>query len=166
VTPTRGPVLAGLAAVAALFGWTGAALLVSLGQPLPRVPLSAPLVLLLLAAILLATALSTRARLAAMRERRPDARPVNPLVTARAAVLAKASSPVGALVVGLYAGYGGYLVQEIAIGARRQLALLCGFAVLSGVAVVAAALFLESVCRLPPPDEEPGRPLGGAEQSS
>jgi hypothetical protein len=166
VTPTRWPVLAAIAAAAAVLGWTGAVLLVSLGQPLPRVPVSAPLVLLLLAAILLAMALSIRARLAAVRERRPDARPINPLLAARAAVMAKASSPVGALVVGLYAGYGGYLLQEVMIAARRQLALLCGFAVLAGVAVVAAALFLESVCRLPPPDEQPGRPVGGAEQSS
>lgn len=166
MTPTRWPVLVGVAAVAAVVGWAGAATLVRFGQPLPRVPLSAPLVLLLLAAILLATALSIRSRLAAVRDRRPDARPVNPLAAARAAVLAKASSPVGALVVGLYAGYGGYLLQEAQIGARRQLALLSGFAVLSGLALIAAALFLESVCRLPPPDEESGRHLGGAEQAS
>jgi len=166
VTQTRWPVLAGVAAVAAVIGWAGAATLVSLGQPLPRVPLSAPLVLLLLAAILLATGLSIRSRLAAARDRRPDARPVNPLAAARAAVLAKASSPVGALVVGLYAGYGAYLLQEAQIGARRQLAMMSGFAVLSGLALIAAALFLERVCRLPPPDEQSGRQVGGSEQVS
>jgi hypothetical protein len=165
VTPTRWPVLVGLAAVAAVVGWTGAVLLVSLGAPLPRIPRSAPLVLLLFAAILLATALSLRSRLVAIRDRRPGARPVNPLMAARAAVLAKASSPVGALVAGLYAGYGGYLVQEVEIAARRQLALLSAFAALAGLAVVAAALFLEIVCRLPPPDEQPGRALGGAEDT-
>jgi uncharacterized SAM-binding protein YcdF (DUF218 family) len=160
------PLLAAAAAVAAVIGWAGGQLLVSIGEPLPRVPLSAPLVLLLLAAILLATALSMRSRLAAARDRRPDARPVNPLAAARAAVLAKASSPVGALVVGLYAGYGAYLLQEVEIAARRQLALLSGFAVLSGLALVAAALLLERVCRLPPPDERSGRNVGDAERSS
>jgi hypothetical protein len=165
VTPTRWPLLAGIAAVAAVIGWTGAAMLVSLGEPLPRVPLSAPLVLLLGSAILLATALSLRSRLTAVRDRRPGARPVNPLAAARAAVLAKASSPVGALVVGLYTGYGLYLLQEVEIAARRQFAVLSGFAVLAGLALVAAALFLERVCRLPPPDERSGRNAGDVEQA-
>jgi hypothetical protein len=167
VTPTRWPVLVGLAGVAAVIGWTGPVLFVRLGAALPGIPPSAPLVLVLFAAVLLATALSLRSRLAAIRDPRPrpGARPVNPLMAARAAVLAKASSPVGALVTGLYAGYGGYLVQEIEIGARRQLALMAGFAALAGLAVVAAALFLEAVCRLPPPEQEPGRAFGGVEDA-
>ena len=149
--PTRLPLLGGLAFLAAVVGWSGARLLESYGVPLPRVPASAPLVLVLLGAILLAFALSLRSRLAAQRERRPDARPVDPLAAARAAMLAQATSLVGALVVGIYVGYGAFLLGELEVGPRRSLAIAAGLTALAAAALVASALYLERVCRLPPP---------------
>jgi hypothetical protein len=150
-----------------LLAWAGAQVLEQQGVPVPRVPVSAPLTILLLAAILLAIALSMRSRLAAVRDRRPDARPVNPLAAARAAVLAKASSPVGAVVVGVYLGYVVFLIPGIDIRVRRNLALMSGFAVLAGLALVASALFLEHVCRVPPPPEErTGRSVGDTNETA
>jgi hypothetical protein len=153
VTPTRLPVLGGVALVAAVVGWSGARLLEAYGVPLPRVPASAPLVLVLLGSILLAFALTLRTRLGAQRERRPDARPVDPLAAARAAMLAQATSLVGAMVVGVYVGYAAFLLGQLEIAPRRSLAIAAGLTALAGVALVASSLFLERVCRLPPPPD-------------
>ncbi|MEV5316926.1 DUF3180 domain-containing protein [Streptomyces sp. NPDC052687] len=149
-------VLAGVFVVAAVLSWAGARLWTSLGT-LPSVPLAAPIVLALIAVVLLATALSLRSRLKAQRERRPEAKGVDPLMAARAVVFGQASALVAALVAGMYGGTGVVLLESLDIPARRDQAIYAGFSVLAGIAVIAAALFLERVCRLPE-DDEPGGP--------
>ncbi|MFD7865215.1 DUF3180 domain-containing protein [Streptomyces sp. NPDC057682] len=141
-------VLAGLFAAAAVLSW-GAARLWSAFGTLPAVPLAAPIVLAVIAVVLLATALSLRARFRAQRERRPGAKGVEPMMAARAVVFAQASALVVALVAGMYAGDGIFLLGSLDIPPRRDQAVYAGFAVLAGIAVVAAALFLEHVCKLP-----------------
>ncbi|MFD5348587.1 DUF3180 domain-containing protein, partial [Streptomyces anulatus] len=96
-------VLAGLFAAAGVLSWGGARLWDAFGT-LPSVPLAASIVLAVIAAILLATALSTRTRLRAQRERRPGAKGVEPLFAARAVVFGQASALVAALVAGMYGG--------------------------------------------------------------
>lgn len=157
MTPTRLPQLAGIAAVAAALGWGGATLIDSSGDTLPRVPPSAPMVLVLFTAIVLALAVTTRSRLRAARERRPGAVGMNPLTVARYVVMAKASSLTGSGVAGLYAGYAVFLVSGADPTAREsRLALSCATAV-AAVALVAVALLLENVCKLPSdPDRKPG----------
>ncbi|MFG2950922.1 DUF3180 domain-containing protein [Streptomyces adustus] len=145
-------VLAGVFVVAGVLSWAGARLWSALGT-LPSVPLAAPIVLAVIAVILLATALSIRARLKAQRERRPDAKGVDPLMAARAVVFGQASALVAALVAGMYGGTGIFLLESLDIPARREQAIYAGFSVLAGFAVIAAALFLERVCRLPEDDE-------------
>ncbi|MGP4109929.1 DUF3180 domain-containing protein [Streptomyces sp. 4N509B] len=141
--------LVGLFAVSAALAWAGAGLWDSLGNTLPAVPLLAPVILGLIAAVLLATALSLRSRLRAQRERRPDARPVDRLMAARAVVFGQASALVSAVVAGLYGGFGVYLAMNmLEISNRRDQAIYAGLSVVTGVAVVATALFLERVCRL------------------
>jgi len=149
-------VLAGVFVVAVVLSWAGARLWTSLGT-LPSVPLAAPIVLALIAVVLLATALSLRSRLKAQRERRPEAKGVDPLMAARAVVFGQASALVAALVSGMYGGTGVVLLESLDIPARRDQAVYAGFSVLAGIAVIAAALFLERVCRLPE-DDEPGGP--------
>ncbi|MEV5340236.1 DUF3180 domain-containing protein [Streptomyces sp. NPDC052676] len=149
-------VLAGVFVVAGVLSWAGARLWTSLGT-LPSVPLAAPIVLALIAVVLLATALSLRSRLKAQRERRPEAKGVDPLMAARAVVFGQASALVAALVSGMYGGTGVVLLESLDIPARRDQAIYAGFSVLAGIAVIAAALFLERVCRLPE-DDEPGGP--------
>ncbi|PKV87046.1 DUF3180 domain-containing protein [Streptomyces sp. TLI_146] len=146
-------VLAGLFAVAGVLSWAGARLWDSLGT-LPSVPLAAPIVLAVIAVILLATALSIRSRLRAQRERRPGAKGVEPLMAARAVVFGQSSALVAALVSGMYGGTGVFLLDSLDIPARRDQAIYAGFSVVAGIAVVAAAFFLERVCKLPDDEDE------------
>ncbi|MFF4588083.1 DUF3180 domain-containing protein [Streptomyces sp. NPDC001388] len=145
-------VLAGVFVVAGVLSWAGARLWNSIGT-LPSVPLAAPIVLALIAVVLMATALSLRARLKAQRERRPEAKGVDPLMAARAVVFGQASALVAALVSGMYGGTGVFLLESLDIPARRDQAIYAGFSVLAGIAVIAAALFLERVCKLPEDDD-------------
>jgi hypothetical protein len=146
-------VLAGLFAAAGVLSWGGARLWEAFGT-LPSVPLAAPIVLVVIAVILTATALSLRARLRAQRERRPGAKGVEPLMAARAVVFGQASALVAALVAGMYGGTGVYLLSSLDIPARRDQAIYAGFSVLAGIGVIAAAFFLERVCKLPEDDDE------------
>jgi hypothetical protein len=147
--------LAAVFIVAGLLSWAGARLWNSVGT-LPRVPLAAPIVLALIAVVLLATALSLRARLKAQRERRPDAKGVDPMMAARSVVFGQASALVAALVAGMYGGTGVFLLESLDIPARRDQAIYAGFSVLAGIAVIAAAFFLERVCKLPEDDDTNG----------
>ena len=115
-------------------------------------PRFAPLWILLIALAEAYTAAMTRARLAG----RPGTRPINPILVARLAALAKASSVVGALALGAYAGFLGVVVQTNSPTANadtRTAALGVGCSL--GLAV--AALLLERVCRArrPPTDDAP-----------
>ncbi|WP_232806872.1 DUF3180 domain-containing protein [Geodermatophilus chilensis] len=106
-----------------------------------------------------------RARLAAQRDRRPPAergsapvRPVEPMLVARLAVLAQASAYVGAVFLGIWVGvllYVGPAVARLQTAGSDTVTGVVGV-VCSG-ALVAAALWLESVCRIPPDrdDETP-----------
>jgi hypothetical protein len=107
-----------------------------------------------------------RARLAAQRDRRPPAergsapvRPVEPMLVARLAVLAQASAYVGAAFVGIWVGvllYAGPAVPRLQTAGSDTVTGVVG--VVCAAALVAAALWLESVCRVPPQrdDEQPG----------
>ncbi|MEU4658043.1 DUF3180 domain-containing protein [Streptomyces sp. NPDC023723] len=150
-------VLAGVFVVAGILSWAGARLWNSVGT-LPSVPLAAPIVLALIAVVLLATALSLRARLKAQRDRAPGAKGVDPLMAARAVVFGQASALVAALVAGMYGGTGVFLLEQLDIPARRDQAYYAGFAVLAAIGVIAAAIFLERVCKLPEDedDDHPG----------
>ena len=146
-------VLVGVFVVAGILSWAGARLWNSIGT-LPSVPLAAPIVLALIAVVLLATALSLRGRFKAQRERRPEAKGVDPLMAAHAIVFGQASALVAALVAGMYGGTGVFLLELLDIPARRDQAIYAGFSVVAGIAVIVAAIFLERVCRLPEDDED------------
>ncbi|MEU6944204.1 MULTISPECIES: DUF3180 domain-containing protein [unclassified Streptomyces] len=149
-------VLAGLFIVAGILSWGAARLWDAVGT-LPSVPLAAPIVLASIAVVLTATALSIRSRLKAQRERRPGAKGVEPLMAARAVVFGQASALVAALVAGMYGGAGVFLLGSLDIPARRDQAIYAGFSVLAGIGVIAAALFLERVCKLPEDDNHNGK---------
>lgn len=113
-------------------------------------PIYAPIWLLLLALAEGYTASVTRGRLLG----RPGTKPINPIVVARLAVLAKATSPVGSLAFGAYAGFLGYVARTDSASADRDtrtaaLGLACS------LLLVVAALLLERVCRVKgPPDAD------------
>ncbi|GAA5007342.1 DUF3180 domain-containing protein [Kitasatospora paranensis] len=155
--PIRLRLLLGITVVAGVLSWAGAKLWGSMGS-LPGVPAAAPVVLAAIAVVLLATAISLRSRLKAVRERQPGAKGVDPLHAARAVVLAQASALVSAVVTGIYAGTGVFLLGQLDIAARQSQAITAGLAVLAGAAVMAAALWLQHICKLPEDHEGPTHP--------
>jgi hypothetical protein len=109
-----------------------------------------------------------RDRLAALREarvaRREDAakrppaqvRPVEPMLVARLAVLAQASAYVGAVFTGIWAGllaHVGPALGRLQAATGDSVTALVGVVCAGGL--VAAALWLESVCRVPPEEHDP-----------
>ena len=149
--PTRPTVLLAIGAVSVAVGWAAIRLWESRDGTTFMVPWSAPGAIAFLAIVLFGIALTLRARLAAFREGRHDAHRPDPIFSARAAALAKASSLVGAIVAGLYLGVGIFLLvdyENSAVERRRLIA--CGVTIGVALVLVAAALFLEHVLRVPP----------------
>ncbi len=111
-----------------------------------------------------------RARLAALREARSPkrqepppqqpapalVRPVEPLLVARLAVLAQASAYVGAIFTGIWAGVLAHVGPALGrLQAATGDSVTAVLGVLCAAGLVAAALWLESVCRVPPEDQDP-----------
>jgi hypothetical protein len=145
--PTRPAtlVVAGLAAAA--LAW----LLISVSYgSMPDLPWLPVVTLAGLAVLEGYAALNTKGRI----ERQPGRDPVNPLMVARFVVLAKASALAGAIFAGFYAGLSGWLfVERTRAATEDRPAALAGLA--ASLALVAAALWLERSCRVPPrPDDE------------
>src|SRR4051794_4518702 len=92
---------------------------------------------------------------------RPErVRPGEPMLVARTAVLAQASAYVGAVFLGIWLGvlaHVGPAVGRLRAAGGDTVTALLGVAV--SAALVAAALWLESVCRVPPDDDGEGGPL-------
>jgi hypothetical protein len=155
--------LAGLFVVAGVLSWAGARLWDAVGT-LPSVPVAAPIVLAVIAVVLLATALSIRSRLRAQRERQPGAKGVEPMMAARAVVLGQASALVAALVAGMYGGTGVFLLTSglTDVPARRDQSIYAGLSVLTALAVIATAMWLERICRLPEDTDDDQGPQGAA----
>ncbi|WP_366489126.1 DUF3180 domain-containing protein [Petropleomorpha daqingensis] len=127
-----------------------------------------------LAVLAIAEALGARtlkARLSAEREARKSqgrgttaarttgpVRPVEPMMVARLAVLAQASAYVGAVFVGVWAGVLVYAAPHIGrLGTATGDTVAAVFGVVSAAGLVLAALWLESVCRVPPGSDDPDR---------
>jgi uncharacterized membrane protein len=79
------------------------------------------------------------------------------MLVARAAVLAQASAWVGAAFAGLWAGVLAYVAAQLGRLAAAPGDTVTGvLGLVLSVALVAAALWLESVCRIPPGGEDDG----------
>jgi uncharacterized protein DUF3180 len=150
--PTSLATLCVAALVAAALAWLAIS---NLYGEFPTMPWLAPLTMLGLALVEAVAAPSTKARI----DRKKGTLPVNPLVVARYVVLAKASALAGALFFGVYAGILLWLLSEG--NGRRAVAndlpqTVVG--VVGAFALVAAALWLERSCRVPPTPPEQGVP--------
>jgi Protein of unknown function (DUF3180) len=78
-------------------------------------------------------------------------RPVEPLLVARLAVLAQASAYVGAVFAGIWGGVLAYVGPELGrLQSARGDTVTALLGLACSVGLVAAALWLESVCRVPP----------------
>lgn len=132
-----------LVAVAAIAGAAAYLVTRTSYESLPAPNVYAEIWIALLAVAELYIAAATRSRLAG----RPGTRPINPLLVARQAALAKASSVVGAVVSGVYAGFLGYVVQLSSPAATRD-TRAGALGVAFGLVLIGAALVLEHVCRV------------------
>ena len=160
MTPTRPGVLVAVAVV------TGAlAYLLADGAygSVPDLPAGAPVSLLVVAVVELVLAKVVRDRVLHRTgsDGRPPRRPLHPLQVARAAVLAKASSMTGALLLGAYGGLFLWVAPRTdVLSAARDDVVVSGLSALAAAGLVAAALLLERACRVPtPPDDAAG--VGG-----
>ena len=144
--PTRPRLLVALAVLSAAVGW-GIVRLVDayLDRSLP-VPWTAAFVMLVLAIALALWARGTRARLSG----RPGTKPMDPILAARSAALAMAASRTGSIVVGFYLGVAVALLPGWSVPYVRERVIVSAVTVLLAGLVVAAALWLERVCRVPP----------------
>ena len=158
--PTRVSVLLALALVACVLGAVIADLVdTATGRRLP-VPWTTVLTLAVIVAGLLTWTLYFRAKL-----KREGSR-INPFMAMRTAALAMAASRFGALVAGFFAGVALWFATDLTTGLARERLLACAASVLCGAVMVAVALWLERICRLPedPEAESPADPadeLGG-----
>ena len=119
---------------------------------MPRLPLLAGITLLLVAVLEVVFTLVVRPKV----RRDEGVEPLEPLMAARAVVLAKASSVAGSLVAGLWIGLLAYLLPLSsfveAAGGDTASAVV---GLISALALVAAGLWLEYTLRNPDdPDED------------
>lgn len=116
-----------------------------------------------LAIVEFVAARNTRQRI----ERRPGRGRLNPLLIARYAVLAKASSLGGAIFGGFYAGIGVWaFLQRGQLRAADTNLPPAVAGLIGALALVAAAILLERACRVPPSKDDEEKGTGGNGGSS
>lgn len=125
-------------------------------RKIPPFPPSAPISLFLIAAFEGYTAPAIRARL----DGRPRTKPIMPIIVARYAALAKASSLTGTIAAAVWSGFLVYAAlhrEQVRTAGRDVWVSALGAG--AGVLLVFAALRLEAACRVrrpPQPPEDPG----------
>ncbi len=143
--PTRVSLLLVLAVLAAAVGWGAVSLMQGQSGRILPVPWLAASTMWILAVALGIWTFLARPRL----KRRPGAKALPPIVAARTAALAMAGSRTGALVAGFYSGVGlAALPARFTMAGQDTLWAAAGTAV-GSLLLVAVALWLEHICRLP-----------------
>jgi Protein of unknown function (DUF3180) len=144
--PTSAATLTIWAVVGLVGGWLLHPLAERVRGTAPVITWAQPLALLLVAAILGATAYLTWRSVHVHHERLEPHRAVNRLVLARSCAL------VGALVAGGYAGYAlSWLDVDTELGDQRV--LRAAISALAGVAILATSVALERACRVTSDEE-------------
>ncbi len=138
-----------------VLGVTGAAAagflqmaLASAGRPVLQLPVTLPLALVAIGAIVIALAVPIRRM-----TRGSTSGPVDPFYATRVVMLAKASSLSGSLLTGAAIGMVAYLfTRAVTPGASSAIPAIAG---LVGAAVlVTCGLVAEAMCRIPPNDDD------------
>jgi Protein of unknown function (DUF3180) len=150
--PTSIATLCVAALVTAALTWLGVSRYYGNMPPLPWLP---ALTLAGLALVEAVIAPSTKARI----ERKEGTAPVNPLVVARYVPLAKASAMAGALFAGAYGALVVFLLSEWgkSVAVNRDVPP-AAVGLVAAFGLVAAGLWLERACRVPPTPPEQGTP--------
>jgi len=150
VKPTS---LLGLVTLAVVVGVASWALTRGVYDTLPPLPSYTPATIAVLAGAEAYWAWAIRSR---VQRRHAGGRPMAAIWVARSLALAKASSLVGALAAGAYAGFLGFVSADLGAPQHTHDALVAGGGVAASALLVAAALVLERACRVPPRDDPPG----------
>ena len=145
-TPRRALVVAAL--FGGLAGWLLAVTTQALNVVPPSIPWSAPVGLFVVGALVGAIAWSTHQQIQVRRERMEPQRAVAFLV------LGKASALGGALVAGGYVGYALSFVSRFDADGPRERVVRSLVAIVGGVGLAVAGLFLERACRVPFDEDE------------
>lgn len=140
--------LAAVAGIALVLGWVLADVFETLWQRTFPVPWSSVITVGACAVALAGWSWNLRRRFLL------DPVPVDPFVAVRSAALAMAASRAGAVTTGLYAGIGIWFATDLSVPIARERALICAVGVVVSLALVAAAYWLERICRLPSDDED------------
>lgn len=155
ITTTPPLALATAALTGAGCGWLLVVIANSFGFVPPRVPWSAPIALLLTAALVGVLAFTTYQRIHVRHERVDPHRAVSFLV------LGKASALGGALVAGGYLAYGLMFLSRFSADAPRERVIRSAVAVGAGIVLCIAGLLLERACKVPRSDDEEDTDLDG-----
>ncbi|MDP2287736.1 MAG: DUF3180 domain-containing protein [Actinomycetota bacterium] len=145
MTPTRVRLLLALGVLAGSIGWAIAVLVERHSGRVVPVPWLAAVTLWFLAIALFVWTLLARPRL----KRKPGHRRMAPLIAARTAALAMAGSRTGSLVAGFYAGICIGTIPSRATQAGSDTLWISLASAAGALALAAAALWLEHICRLP-----------------
>lgn len=145
-TPVRALVVAAI--FGGLVGWLIVVTASAFELIPPRVPWSAPVGLLLFAALVGVLAYTTHQRIQVRRERMEAQRAVAFLV------LGKASALAGALVAGGYLGFGLMFLTGLDAANPRERVVRAAVAMVAGVGLSVGGLLLERACKVPGVDDE------------
>ena len=147
LTPFRALVVA--AVFGGLSGWLVVVTANAFDLIPPEVPWTAPIGLILVAALVGALAYATHQRIQVRRER------IEPQRAVALLVLGKASALAGALVAGGYFGFGLMFLARLDAAAPRDRVIRSAVAIVAGVALCIMGLLLERACKVPTePDED------------
>ena len=89
--------------------------------------------------------------------------PIEPQRAVRTVLLAQASAYAGALLAGVYGGYGLSLVPDWAHAPRREITIAAGLCAVGGLAMLFTGAIAEWWCRIGPSDDDdpPEAPAAG-----
>ncbi|MCJ1671753.1 MULTISPECIES: DUF3180 domain-containing protein [unclassified Rathayibacter] len=145
---TRISSLLGLALVGAVAGFLIDLAIASAGRPVLIPPLTVPLTLVVVAALVIGFAIPIhRATKGTLR------RPLDPFRAMRVVVLAKASSLVGALLLGASGGVLVYLLSRPVVPSLGSVWQDVA-AIVGAIVLLVAGLVAEHLCTIPPTDDD------------
>ncbi len=149
MTPTRVTMLAAVVGISGVLGLALADVVDTLWQRSLPVPWSSVITVGACAVALAGWAFNFRRRI------KFDPLPVDPTTAVRTAALAMAASRAGAITAGLYAGIGLWFATDLSTPIARERVVICAAGTVASLALVAVAYWLERICRLPEPDDDP-----------
>ena len=147
LTPFRALVVA--AVFGGLSGWLVVVIANAFDLIPPEVPWTAPICLILVAALVGALAYATHQRIQVRRER------IEPQRAVALLVLGKASALAGALVAGGYFAFALMFLTRLDAAAPRDRVIRSAVAIVAGIVLCIVGLLLERACKVPTePDED------------